>query len=131
MSKKPVSEYFRVLFQKCRINCYFVIGILEIISVFESICLQNVYACIGAFKESLVVNPSCVKKWKRCGQAKVAVKVNDETELLAIQTAAKKQNLVNCLVRDPDTSKNNALLLCIGPDSVEDINVVTGHLKLY
>lgn len=99
--------------------------------MFKTICLQNVHACIGAFKESSVVNPSCVKKWQRYGQAKIAVKVNDETELLAIQDAANKQNLVNCLARDPDSSKNNALILCIGPDSVDDINLVTGHLKLY
>lgn len=77
------------------------------------------------------MNPSCVKKWQRGSQPKIAVKVNDETELLAIQAAANNQNLVNCLVRDPDASKNNALLLCIGPDSVEDINLVTGHLKLF
>ena len=72
-----------------------------------------------------------MKKWQRHGQAKIAVKVNDESELLSIQAAADQQNLVNCLVRDPDSSKNNALILCIGPDAVDDINLVTGHLKLY
>jgi peptidyl-tRNA hydrolase len=61
---------------------------------------------------------------------KVAVKVNSEVELLAVQNEADKNNLVNYLVRDSDKSKRNGLVLAIGPDSIEDINVVTGHLKL-
>lgn len=71
-----------------------------------------------------------MKHWIRWGQAKIAVKVNNEAELLAIRDAAEQEGLINFLARDSDVSKNNARVLAIGPDVAEDINVVTGHLKL-
>lgn len=61
---------------------------------------------------------------------KVAVKVNSESELLAVKTETDKHNLVNYLVRSSDKSRQDALALAIGPDSIEDIDMVTGHLKL-
>ncbi len=69
--------------------------------------------------------------WQRLGQAKVALKANNEGELLLLKDAADRENLVNFLVRNGDPSKNNPLVLVIGPDFVDSINVVSGHLKLY
>lgn len=83
-----------------------------------------------AFKISQHANPDYVERWKYWGQMKVALKVNSEAELLSVKTEADNNNLVNYLYRDLDSSKNNATVLAIGPDSVDDINKVTGHLKL-
>lgn len=91
---------------------------------------QCVNASVEAFKRSLLINPDLVKQWQRWGQMKVAVKVNSESDLLAVKNEADKNALVNYLVRDSDRAKSSALVLAIGPDSIEDINVVTGHLKL-
>lgn len=83
-----------------------------------------------AFKISQHLNPHYVERWQYWGQMKVALKVNSEAELLSVKAEADNNNLVNYLYKDLDSSKNNATVLAIGPDSVDDINKITGHLKL-
>lgn len=72
-----------------------------------------------------------MKHWQRWGQPKITLKVNDEAELLSIKEVADNENLVNFMVKNVNSSKNDVQILAIGPDCSDDINKVTGHLKLY
>lgn len=65
------------------------------------------------------------------GQTKVALKVQSEAELLEIQKQADDREVVNFLARETEQSHKSAVLLAIGPDCEDDVNAITGHLKLY
>lgn len=78
-------------------------------------------------------NPDAVKEWERSGQAKVAVKVNSEDELLAMAAAAEEKGLNTYIVADAGRTQiasGSLTVLCIGPDTVRRVNSVTGSLKL-
>ena len=65
--------------------------------------------------------------------AKIAVKVNSEEELLKLQETAKSVGLNCFLVMDAGHTQiaaGSKTVLGIGPALAEDIDKITGHLKL-
>jgi PTH2 family peptidyl-tRNA hydrolase len=71
--------------------------------------------------------------WYREGQKKVAVKVASEEELLELRRAAIHHQLPHALIRDAGMTElppGTITVLGIGPARTEEIDKVTGNLKL-
>lgn len=91
------------------------------------------HGAVGAYQKAMHRSPRLVRAWENTGCAKVALKVESEAELMAIKRAAEAQGLNTCLIRDAGRTQiepNSKTVLAIGPAAVEDIDKVTGHLKL-
>lgn len=73
--------------------------------------------------------------WMRAHFKKVVVIVNSEEELLEIHDKAIKAGLESCLVQDSGKTEFGGVptyTACgIGPDHSDNLNPITGHLKLY
>ena len=114
------------------------------------IAAQCGHATLGAYRIACKYAPSAVRWWQNLGQAKIAVKVADETELHRIQDEvnfstnhiltsvsdtiqASKAGLVTYLVEDAGHTQiaaGSQTVLAIGPAPVKDIDRITGKLKL-
>jgi PTH2 family peptidyl-tRNA hydrolase len=74
-------------------------------------------------------------RWIQEGMAKVCLQVNSEEELVAHYEKAKSHGLKSFLIKDSGRTEFGGvptLTVCaIGPDEVEQIDVVTSDLKLY
>jgi len=75
-----------------------------------------------------------VKKWLSGLFTKVAVSVESEEELLELQRKAEAAGLINALITDSGLTMFHGVptntVLAIGPDTYENIDAITGHLKL-
>ncbi|XP_055315630.1 probable peptidyl-tRNA hydrolase 2 [Sitodiplosis mosellana] len=91
------------------------------------------HAAVGAYQNCMKKFPSLVRRWDDSGSAKIAVKVDSEGELLSIFRAARDRNLNTCLIRDAGRTQiapNSKTVLAIGPAPTDEIDQITGHLKL-
>lgn len=75
------------------------------------------------------------KQWLSSSFAKVCLQVSSEEELMELAKSAK-DNMVEChVVTDSGKTEFNGVptktCLALGPDYVENIDKVTGHLSLY
>jgi len=65
---------------------------------------------------------------------KVVVSVNSEEELLELKKQADEKNIINALIQDVGKTEFDGVptytCLAIGPHDSEQINEITGHLKL-
>lgn len=96
---------------------------------------QGAHASLGAFNTSLKnKNHLEINQWIDNGQSKICVSVDSERELIEIHTNALKIGLVSCMITDAGKTEFNGkptrTCLCIGPNKSEDIDKITGHLKL-
>ena len=77
---------------------------------------------------------SPLDEWLRKGFTKVCVYVNSEEELLNIYKKAKEKNLPTNLITDSGRTEFGGVptntCIAIGPDEVEKIDEITGHLPL-
>ncbi len=74
-----------------------------------------------------------VEEWRREGAKKVVLKVKDEKELLKYLQEAKDAGLKAVLITDAGKtviSPGTKTCVGIGPDSEEEIDKVTGKLKI-
>ncbi|XP_065085736.1 probable peptidyl-tRNA hydrolase 2 [Ochlerotatus camptorhynchus] len=97
------------------------------------IAAQCGHAAVGAFEGALKKTPSVLRKWQHTGQAKIAVKVENEQQLMEVYRTAKANNLNCCLIRDAGRTQiepNSKTVLAIGPAPNQVIDMITGHLKL-
>lgn len=97
------------------------------------IASQCAHAAIQCYQTSMKTDKQTLKLWLITGQLKVVVKVNTEEELLSIANASSKKGLVNCLIKDAGRTQlvpHTFTVLGIGPGKKEEIDFVTGHLKL-
>ncbi|KAJ1967317.1 hypothetical protein H4R35_006743 [Dimargaris xerosporica] len=98
------------------------------------IAAQCCHATLGCYKRAQRHCPRALKAWERSGQAKVTLRCDDEAEMLALQHAAAAQGLTTYCVQDAGRTQiaaGSRTVLGIGPGSVEAIDQVSGHLKLY
>jgi peptidyl-tRNA hydrolase, PTH2 family len=74
------------------------------------------------------------EEWMTKGMTKITVRVDSEAELLEIEQKAKDANLEVYLITDAGHTEFKGVptktCLAIGPNDVDEIDVVTGHLKL-
>lgn len=92
---------------------------------------QVAHAALMAFEQT---DADAQSQWKRGGQKKVVLRVEDEQSLYELQERAKMDGLPTGLVRDaghtqldPDTPT----ALAIGPAADSRIDAITGDLSLY
>ena len=95
---------------------------------------QVAHAALGAYKKSLNIDSNLVNNWENfSGQAKIVLGVDNEKQLLEIKNKAEQAGLNTCLIHDAgrtEVSPNTATCCAIGPDLVQKIDLITGHLKL-
>jgi len=94
------------------------------------IVTQGAHASLGSLKN---INKRILEKWKRQGAKKVVLKVKDLRELKKLYKKAKNGKLPCFLVRDAGKTqirKGTITCLSIGPAKEEDIDKITGNLKL-
>ncbi|TDL28829.1 PTH2-domain-containing protein [Rickenella mellea] len=97
------------------------------------ISAQCSHATLACYKALVAKNPQLVRHWERTGQAKIALRVNSENELLELEAMAKIHNLCARSIQDAgrtQVTEGSLTVLGIGPAPVKLINEVTGHLKL-
>lgn len=74
-----------------------------------------------------------MKRWEKQGQAKVALKVESEEDLLMLQAQAMSLGLCAQIIRDAGRTQiasGSTTVLGIGPAPKSKVDEVTGHLKL-
>jgi PTH2 family peptidyl-tRNA hydrolase len=75
-----------------------------------------------------------IQKWLNHGMAKICVRVDTELELLEIAQKAERAGLTVHVITDAGHTEFGGVptttCLAIGPDEVEKIDAITGHLKL-
>ncbi|MFH0713229.1 MAG: peptidyl-tRNA hydrolase Pth2 [Candidatus Micrarchaeota archaeon] len=72
-------------------------------------------------------------EWENEGMKKITLKVNSENELIEIFNAAKKRKLSTALIRDAGHTQvepGTITTVGIGPAEEDEIDVITGKLKL-
>lgn len=97
------------------------------------IAAQCSHATLACYKYiSKAPDSPILKRWERGGQAKVALQVKTEEEMLLLQAQALSLGLCARVIQDAGrtqiASGSRTVLGILGPKSVVDS--VTGHLKL-
>ncbi|WEW60855.1 aminoacyl-tRNA hydrolase [Emydomyces testavorans] len=98
------------------------------------IAAQCSHATLACYKYYFSKSPESpiLKRWERGGQAKVALQVKSEEEMLLLQAKAQSLGLCAQVIQDAGrtqiASGSRTVLGILGPKSVVDS--VTGHLKL-
>lgn len=95
---------------------------------------QACHATLVAYKSALQQSPSALKAWDLQGQPKVTLRVDSESDLVALVRRARASNLVGELIRDAGRTQlepGTRTVGAIGPAKREQVDAVTGHLKLY
>lgn len=97
------------------------------------IAAQCGHATLACYRKSLKMCPDAVSWWERLGQAKIALKISDESEMEAIHAKAKALGLATYIVEDAGRTQiaaGSRTVLGIGPAPVKVIDSITSHLKL-
>ncbi|KAJ6072689.1 hypothetical protein N7467_010774 [Penicillium canescens] len=98
------------------------------------IAAQCSHATLACYKYFLEYAPdsAILRRWERGGQAKIALQVKSEDEVLVMQAQAMSLGLCARVIQDAGrtqiASGSKTVLGILGPKSVVD--GVTGHLKL-
>ncbi|KAI1912637.1 hypothetical protein LOZ39_004288 [Ophidiomyces ophidiicola] len=98
------------------------------------IAAQCSHATLACYKHYLVNSPNSpiLKRWERGGQAKIALQVKSEEDMLLLQAQALSLGLCARVIQDAGRTQiargSRTVLGVLGPKSVVD--KVTGHLKL-
>ncbi|XP_042415956.1 peptidyl-tRNA hydrolase 2, mitochondrial-like [Zingiber officinale] len=96
------------------------------------IAAQCSHATLGLYKKLLARAPKALSRWENCGQVKVVLKIESESDLLVLQGRAKSLKLPNHITIDAGRTQiapnSMTVMAILGPsDLVDD---VTGSLKL-
>lgn len=94
---------------------------------------QCAHAAVLCCENANGKDPNLVKAWLSLGQPKVVLRVNTLSELRTLEREAKKQGVVSGVVQDAGRTQVEAgtvTVLALGPDSVKNIDSITGHLRL-
>ncbi|RPA86173.1 peptidyl-tRNA hydrolase 2 [Ascobolus immersus RN42] len=97
------------------------------------IAAQAGHATLACYKSALKNDPAVVKRWESYGQAKVAVQVKSEDDLLLLQAQAMSLGITAKVIHDAGRTQiaaGSATVLGVGPAPKPLIDQVTGHLKL-
>lgn len=103
------------------------------------IAAQASHATLACFKSlsrasaSSPASASILKRWERLGQAKIAVQVKSEEELLTLQAVAASLGVTAEVVADAGRTQiasGSLTVLGIGPAPKSVVDKVTGGLKL-
>ena len=91
------------------------------------------HATLGSYKISQLKSPTSLKCWEYMGQAKIAVKVEDDQALEGVKILARAAGLVTYIVEDAGRTQiaaGSKTVLAIGPAPEHILKNITGKLKL-
>jgi len=91
---------------------------------------QAGHALLAACKKA---DGKTIREWEATGCEKVAVRASSEKELLALRDEARRLKLPTALIRDAGHTQvpaGSITALAIGPAKEEEVDRVTGGLKL-
>ena len=94
------------------------------------LCVQAAHASIGSYKKA---DGKIRNEWENHGSKKVAVKVEALKDLMGIYDRAKRARLPCSLIKDAGRTEvppGTITAVGIGPESEENIDAVTGELKM-
>ena len=96
---------------------------------------QCCHACLGVYRAGSHDEKyaEVFNIWERCGETKVVLKVESDTDLISLQDKAASMNVLHHLVADAGRTQipsGSLTVLAVGPAPVSIINAITGHLKL-
>jgi PTH2 family peptidyl-tRNA hydrolase len=97
------------------------------------IAVQVAHGAVSAAERARITRQDVWKAWMNEGQKKVAVKVASEADLLELRRLAIVHRLPNALIRDAGMTElppGTITVVGIGPALADDIDKVTGNLKL-
>lgn len=97
------------------------------------LAVQVAHAAVTSFYKSLQKNRDVALAWFNNNQPKIVLKVNSESELIKLHNSAVDSGLVSVVIKDAGlTELPPGTITCIGigPERVEDIDRITGHLPL-
>lgn len=81
-----------------------------------------------------ILNESPLCQWLEGIFTKIVVGCDSEEELLSLRSSAQIYNVRSALIQDAGKTEFNGVptytALAIGPDDIDKINKITGHLKL-
>lgn len=98
--------------------------------------IENINSYPDGSRYEIIIDPITheMNEWIKGSFTKVVLAVNSEQELIDIYEAAKKVNLPCSLITDNGTTVFNGVptktCAAIGPAKLEDIDKITGDLKL-
>lgn len=90
-------------------------------------------ACHASLEAYKLASKKIIKEWEKQGSKKVVLKVKSLDELLQVYEKAKEAKLPVALISDAGKTqleKGTITCLAIGPYYSEEIDKITGNLKL-
>eukprot|EP00607_Mallomonas_marina_P010071 CAMPEP_0182418296 /NCGR_PEP_ID=MMETSP1167-20130531/2767_1 /TAXON_ID=2988 /ORGANISM="Mallomonas Sp, Strain CCMP3275" /LENGTH=103 /DNA_ID=CAMNT_0024592441 /DNA_START=417 /DNA_END=728 /DNA_ORIENTATION=+ len=94
---------------------------------------QSAHAAIGAVESAKSSNLQSYSFWKQTGEAVICLRVNNDSDLENIMTAAMIQSIPCFAVYDAgrtEVASGTRTCLALGPSNVSSIDIITGNLKL-
>jgi len=82
---------------------------------------------------ALLADEKILNDWRKEGAKKIVVKVDSLKEIQELQKKAKKEKVLNVLIKDAGLTqlkKRTATVLAIGPAKEKNVDRVTGKLRL-
>lgn len=95
---------------------------------------QCAHAALSCYKKATKQKTVALAQWEALGCAKVCLKVDSEEGLIGLAAAAREASITCGVVRDAGRTQvavGTITVLGIGPAPVDQIDKITGHLKLY
>ena len=98
-------------------------------------CSHATLACYKTLSRALSGTPehAFLARWEKLGQAKIAVQVKSQEELLELRRKARALGLAAEIIQDAGRTQIEAgsvTVLGVGPAPKSLVDQVTGHLKL-
>jgi len=97
------------------------------------IASQCAHAAIACYQQAKRCAKRKLKLWQRNGSAKIVVKCQTQQQLEELYVQARNSRLTASLIRDAGRTQiepGSTTVLGIGPAYQQELNDVTGHLKL-
>ncbi|KAK7578158.1 hypothetical protein V9T40_010363 [Parthenolecanium corni] len=93
-------------------------------------CAHAAVSCYSLLKKQ---DPEFAESWEAHGQPKIVVRCNSESGLMKLANEAHGAKIIAAIIQDAGRTQIRAgtkTVLGIGPARKEDIDKITGHLKL-
>ncbi|WFD39214.1 aminoacyl-tRNA hydrolase [Malassezia japonica] len=97
------------------------------------IAAQCGHATLAAYKLAKRITPHYVQTWQKLGQTKIAVKIPDEQQLMALADAAKALGVSARVIQDAGRTQvdpGSRTVIGLGPAPISVMDQLTRQFKL-
>eukprot|EP00474_Spongospora_subterranea_P000723 CRZ01181.1 hypothetical protein [Spongospora subterranea] len=94
---------------------------------------QCAHATLGAYRRAVRLYPEAVWAWETFGQAKIAVQVENEQEMMEVKAQAEAAGICTYVVEDAGRTQvepGSRTVMAVGPAEKTLVDSITRHLKL-